>query len=901
MAKKSADLKTTAKYADIEIPYEKFILENGLTLLVHEDHKAPIVSVSVWYHVGSKNEKLGKTGFAHLFEHLMFNGSENFNDDYFQTMEKIGATDLNGTTNEDRTNYFQNVPVSALDVALWMESDRMGHLLGAIDQAKLDEQRGVVKNEKRQYDNEPYGIAEELIVKSTYPQGHPYSWPVIGSMEDIDSASVEDVHEWFKKYYGAANAVITIAGDITPDLALSKVKKFFGHIPAGDPIARHKVWVAKRTETQKQIVHDRVPQARIIKVWNVPQWGDVDTTYLDLAADILGSGKNSRLYKRLVYDEQIATSISVYTVLKEIAGQFIIEADAKPGVELDVIENAINEELNRFIKTGPTLKEIERIKTQYFSRFIRGVERIGGFGGKSDILSHCEVIAGSADFYKVLHNRIKNAAANDLKEAAKKWLSDGEYNLSILPYPEFSVSEPEVDRKKIPEAGEAPDVVFPELQRAVLSNGLKIVLAERHSVPVVNFNLVLDAGFAADIYTLPGTASLAMAMIDEGTKKRNSLQISEELALMGAYLSAGSSLDTSSVRLSALKANLDKSLEIFADVVLNPVFPESDFQRLKKQQLIGIQQEKVTPIHMALRVFPKYLYGNGHAYGNPLTGSGTEESVTQMKRKHIVDFYKEWFKANNATLIVVGDTTLKEITPKLEKLFKGWKKGELKKKNIEKVKLPEKPVVYIMDRPGSQQSIVIAGHVTLPSANKNEIAIQTLNNILGGGFISRLNLNIREDKHWSYGANSFLLGARGNRPFIVYSSVQSDKTAETMVEFAKELKDIMKKRPVTKEEFSKNRANQVLELPGLWETAGAVLGSVTNIVNYNLSDDHYRTYANRVKMLKLDDVISITPEVLKPDNLTWIVVGDIKQIEAAIRKLKFGEIRIIDSDGNIIK
>lgn len=889
------------KYVDIEIPYEKFILENGLTLLVHEDHKAPIVSVSVWYHVGSKNEKPGKTGFAHLFEHLMFNGSENFNDDYFQTMEKIGATDLNGTTNEDRTNYFQNVPVSALDVALWMESDRMGHLLGAIDQPKLDEQRGVVKNEKRQYENEPYGVAEELIIKSTYPPGHPYSWPVIGSMEDIDSASVEDVHDWFKVYYGAANAVITLAGDIDSKTALEKIKKYFGDVPAGAPLARHKKWIAKRTGTHRQQVHDRVPQARIIKVWNVPQWGDADSSYLDLVGDVLGSGKNSRLYKRLVYDDQIATSISVYTALKEISGQFIVEADPKPGIELEVVEKALDEELARFLKSGPTEKEIERIKTQYFSRFVRGVERIGGFGGKSDILSHCEVIAGSADYYKVLHNRIKHATANDLVNAARTWLKDGEYVLSILPYPEFSVSEPQVDRTKIPEAGEAPDVIFPKLQRAKLSNGLRIVLAERHSVPVVNFNLVLDAGYSADQFFKPGTANLTMGMLDEGTKKRNSLKISEELALLGAYLSTGSSLDTSSVRLSALKSNLDKSLEIYADIVLNPSFPESDFQRLKKQQLIGIQQEKVTPIQMALRVFPKYLFGKNHAYGNPLTGSGTEESVEAITRKDLVAFYKEWFKLNNATMIVVGDTTLKEITPKLEKLFKNWEKGKLKKKNVAHVDLPEKPTVYLMDRPGSQQSIVIASHVSLPTSNPDEIAVQTLNNVFGGTFISRLNLNIREDKHWSYGASSFLLGARGQRPFIVYTSVQSDKTKDTMIEFLKELKEIVSSRPVTEDEFLKNQANQVLELPGLWETAGSVLGSVTGIVNYNLPDDHYSTYARRVKEMQLKDVIRITPEVIKPDNLTWVVVGDRQQIEAGIRELNFGEIKVIDSDGNEIK
>jgi zinc protease len=901
MAKTKEKKNKREHYPVIDIPYNKFVLNNGLTLIVHEDHKAPIVSVSVWYHVGSKNEKPGKTGFAHLFEHLMFNGSENFNDDYFQTMEKIGATDLNGTTNEDRTNYFQNVPAPALDVALWMESDRMGHLLGAVDQAKLDEQRGVVKNEKRQYENEPYGIVEELIVKSTFPQGHPYSWPVIGSMEDIDSASLEDVHDWFKKYYGAANAVITIAGDITPETALEKVEKYFGHIPAGEPIARHKMWIAKWTGTQRQVAHDRVPQARIIKIWNTAQWGDADTTYLDLAADVLGSGKNSRLYKRLVYEEQIATSISVYIDAKEIAGQFIIEADVKPGIEPEVVEKAIDDELKKFLKHGVEDKEIERIKTQYFSRFIRGVERIGGFGGKSDILSHCEVMAGSAGFYKALNRRVAEASGKDILKASAKWLSDGEYVLTILPYPEFSASDKDADRTLIPEHGEAPDVIFPALQRGVLSNGLQVVLAERHSVPVVNFNLIVDAGYAADQFTIPGTASLALSMIDEGTKKRNSLQINEELALIGAGFSAGSSLDSSYLRLSALKPTLDKALEIYSDIVLNPSFPEADFQRLKKQQLIGISQEKVSPIQMALRVFPKFLYGSGHAYGNPLTGSGYEESLSKITRKHLVDFYKDWFKANNAVFVVAGDTTLKEIMPKLEKYFKGWKKGKLRKKNIEEVKLPDGPEIYLIDRPGSQQSIVIAGHITVPSADKDEIAIQTLNNILGGGFISRLNLNIREDKHWSYGANSFLLGARGQRPLIAFSSVQADKTKETMVEFEKELKDIINNRPVTEEEFVKNRMNQVLELPGLWETTAAVLGSVTNIVNYKLPDDYYSAYAGKVKSLKIEDVRNAAPRIIKPENLTWVVVGDLKQIEPGIRELNMGNIKIIDSDGNIIQ
>ncbi|HXE82447.1 MAG TPA: pitrilysin family protein, partial [Gemmatimonadales bacterium] len=296
-----------AAQAAVTIPYQKFVLKNGLTLLVHEDHKAPIVAVNIWYHVGSKNERPGRTGFAHLFEHLMFNGSEHFNTDYFQALEPLGATDLNGTTNEDRTNYFQNVPTSALDVVLWMESDRMGHLVGVIDQGRLDEQRGVVQNEKRQGENEPYGKVDLLMTEGTYPAGHPYSWSVIGSMEDLNAAKLDDVKEWFKTYYGPNNAVIVLAGDITPDVARQKVEQYFGDIPAGPPIAKQDTWIARRSGTHREVMQDRVPQGRIYKEWNIPEFGSADADYLDMVTDVLAQGKTSRLYKRLVYDAQIAT------------------------------------------------------------------------------------------------------------------------------------------------------------------------------------------------------------------------------------------------------------------------------------------------------------------------------------------------------------------------------------------------------------------------------------------------------------------------------------------------------------------------------------------------------------------------------------------------------------------
>jgi zinc protease len=888
--------------SEIDIPYKKFVLANGLTLLVHEDHKAPIVAVNVWYHVGSKNEKDRRTGFAHLFEHLMFNGSENFDDDYFQVLERVGATDLNGTTSEDRTNYFQNVPTSAFDLALWMESDRMGHLVGAISQKKLDEQRGVVQNEKRQGENQPYAISDELITKATWPSEHPYAHTVIGSMEDLNAASLDDVKDWFKTYYGAANAVLVVAGDVDANTALEKVKKYFGDIPSGPPVAHFNSWTAKRTGEQRQIAQDRVPQARIYKVWNVPQWGTAEFQYLKLLTNVLASGKTSRLYKRLVYDDQIATNVNSYLDEREIASQFYIEVTAKPGDDLKKVEAALDEEIAKFMKSGPTEQELKRVKTQYVARFVRGIERIGGFGGKSDILAMNQVFGGSPDFYKTTLNQIQKATVKDLHNAAIQWLSDGVYVLEIYPFPNYSETKTDtVVRKTLPKTGESPEAKFPKLERTVLSNGLKVILAERKSVPVVNFNLLFDAGYAADQFAAPGTANLAMNMMDEGTASRNALQISDELAMLGANLGTGSNLDMSTVSLSALKSNLDGSLAIFADVILNPSFPKEDFDRLQKQTIAGIQREKTQPVQMGLRVLPKLLYGGDHAYSTPLTGSGTEETVAKMKRDDMIKFYQTWIKPNIATMIVVGDITMNDLKPRLEKLFSGWKAGEVPKKNLATVVLPAKSSVYIVDKPGAQQSIIFPANITVQKNNPDAIAIEAMNTILGGAFTSRINMNLREDKHWSYGSGSFVFTARGQQPFIGYGIVQTDKTKESMIELNKELRDILGPRPATSDELSKVQSSMTLELPGSWETNNAVIGSIAEMVRFEYSDDYFETFVKKIKSLNLDNITNAAKIVVHPDNLVWVVVGDRAKIETGIRELGYGEVKLIDSNGNMIK
>ena len=884
----------------IDIPYEKFVLDNGLTVIVHEDRKAPIVAVNLWYHVGSKNEKVGKTGFAHLFEHLMFNGSENFDDDYFQALERVGATDLNGTTNRDRTNYFQNVPVNALDLALWMESDRMGHLLGAIDQEKLDEQRGVVQNEKRQGENQPYGKVWGTIAENTYPNGHPYSWSVIGSMEDLNAAELDDVYEWFRTYYGPNNATVVIAGDIDAATAKEKAEKYFGDISPGPPIGKHDVWIAKMEGEKRMTIEDRVPQARIYKVWNVPERGSIELRHLDLVTDVLALGKSSRLYERLVYTDQIATDVSAFIYSGEIGSQVFIQATAKPDVDLAMVETAIEEEMARLLDEGIDEKELNRVKTQHIASFLRGAERIGGFGGKSDILAQYEVYASTPDFYKVRLERVQNATTEDLQMAAKRWLSDGVFNLEVHPYPEFMAGEVAADRSALPAVDSPPDAVFPRFQKATLKNGLNIILSERSGVPVVNFRLMVDAGYAADQFAVPGTANLAMTMMDEGTTSRSALDVSEELAMLGANLNTFSNLDVSSVQLSALKTELDPSLDLYADVILNPSFPEQDFNRLKQQVLIGIQREKVTPVQMALRVFPGLLYGDDHAYGLPLTGSGTEASVTGLSREDLMNFHDTWFKPNNATLVVVGDISMDELQPKVEKLFSKWKKGDVPQKNIGEVAHQSSSSVYIMDRPGSEQSIIFAGHVAPPKANPNEIAIETMNTILGGSFTSRVNMNLREDKGWAYGAFSLMWDSKGQRPFIVYAPVQTDKTKESMMEIQKELDNILDSVPATADEVDKAQKNQTLTLAGQWETNGAVMASIAEMVQYGLPEDHFNTYTNRVRSLDTAAVNDAAKEVLHPENLVWVVVGDRSKIEAGIRELGLGEIQLLDGDGQIL-
>jgi len=888
------------------IPYERFSLDNGLTVIVHTDRKAPIVAVNVWYHVGSKNEKPGKTGFAHLFEHLMFQGTEHYNDEFFKPLEQVGATSMNGTTNFDRTNYFQNVPTTALDLALWMESDRMGHLLGAISQERLDEQRGVVQNEKRQGENRPFGKVPETLFRAVFPPGHPYRTLPIGSMADLDAATLDDVKEWFRNYYGAANAVLVLAGDIDAATARTKAQQYFGHIPPGPPVSRPGTWIAAREDSRREVLYDQVAQSRWMRFWNTPPDNTADAEYLGIVGQILGGGKTSRLYERLVYRERLADTAGAGQSPLEIAGFFSISADVKQGIDPKRVEAAVQEEVRRFIDAGPTRAELERARTAARAAFIKGLERIGGFGGKADVLASCEVYTGNPACYRQSLAWIESATPADLQRVARRWLARGDYTLEVLPQGSYKATEASaVDRSKGPPVTTSfPDVAFPDLQRARLTNGIPVIVATRPGVPVARVSLVFNGGYVADLGRKSGTSSFAMSLLDEGAGKLGSLEIADKAERLGADIAAGSSLDSSFASVSALTEQLAPSLALLADVVRRPTFPDAEIERVRKEWIAGIAREKTSPDALAMRVLPPVLYGAGHPYAIPFSGSGTEASITALQRDDLIAFQQQVLRPDNVTIIVVGAVTAATALPLLEQQFGDWTPAPgvaLTRPAIPTAQLPSSTRVFLLDRPGAIQSTLMVGQLVPSSTAPDRLELNTANDVLGGTFTSRINMNLRERKHWSYGARSSITEALGERPWLLSAPVQADKTLEAIAEIRREIAEFVATKPATTAEIDNIRQRDVRALSGQYETNAAVANAIADIVRFGRADDYVRTLKDRIEAQSDAGIRQAVARAFRPDALTWVIVGDLSRIEEPIRKLGLGEVRVLDADGKILR
>ncbi len=917
--------------AAVDIPYQEFTLDNGLTVIVHEDHKAPIVAVSIWYDVGSRNEPVGKTGYAHLFEHIMFNGSENAPGDYFQYTKKIGATDLNGTTWLDRTNYFQTVPKAALESALFLESDRMGHLLDAVTQEKLDNQIGVVSNEKRQGDNQPYGLVDYRQTELLFPGNHPYGHSTIGSLADLKAASLEDMKTWFRDHYGPNNAILVLAGDITAAEAKPLVQKWFGSIPAGKKVAPISAAIPTLDAPVVEVMKDKVPTTRIDRSWVVPGLTDPEFTALDAGATVLGGLASSRLDNILVRKEQSAVSVRASVLPFTLASFFNIVVDLKEGEDVDAVSRRIDEIVADLIENGPTQDEVNRVASREAANTIAGLEQVGGFGGKATALAQGKLYAGDTDYYKKELERLAAVTPQSISAAMRKWLSRPSVEIRVVPgerdayeeagngtegamrtgtlrapayyripgqpasdggYSDIVTSAKigplsQVDRSTFPEPGTIGDLDFPRVETAQLSNGIKVYFARRDAVPVVRVAVNFDIGSAADPEGRSGTHGMVVAMLDEGTKTRDSIQLAEAQERLGAAIGVGGGLDDSQVSVRAVTPNLAPSLDLLADVIKNPAFDAGELERVRQQQLTRIASENTQPVGIALRSLPPLIYGTDHPYGAPLTGSGETDVVASLTRNELTEFHRKWMRPERAEIFVVGDTTLAQIQPMLEQRFGQWKATGMSDamKNIDQPIPPQQGRVIVINKPNSPQSLIFAGQVMDKKGTEDLFALYAANEIMGGDFLSRINTNLRETKGWSYGVSSFIQRPDGRIPFIIYAPVQTNQTGPSVQAIKDDIRDFVGDKGVTAEELQRTVSGNSRELPGSFERSTAVMGQMMEDVRFGRDFDYATTLPARYAALNAGQLDTEMREAIDIDGFTWLIVGDAAKIQSQIDAL----------------
>lgn len=898
----------------VDIPHEAFRLDNGLRVIVHEDRKAPVVAVSVWYRVGSKHEPKGKTGFAHLFEHLMFNGSENAPDDFFEPLQQVGATDFNGTTNVDRTNYFETVPTGALDLALFLESDRMGHLLGAVTQEKLDNQRGVVQNEKRQGDNNPFGLLRYEIFENLFPKGHPYHHSTIGSMADLDAASLDDVKKWFTDNYGPNNAVLVLAGDIDVATAKAKVQHWFGDIPRGADVKAPATSVPTLPAPLAKEVKDLIPTPRVYRMWAIPGLNDPEAVPLQMATAVLGGLSSSRLDNAMVRTDPVAVSVGAFAQSFEDAGLLIVQADVKPGTDVDTVGKKLDAEIAKFLASGPTADELQRAAASYLGGTIAGLESVGGFGGKAVTLAEGALYSNDPAYYKVELDRMAKATPEQVAAAARKWMSRPAFSLTYTPgerteggenrggavtadkvthavapdrywNPDLGDIGPDTgighatsiaDRSQWPAVADLTALEFPDIERTRLKNGIEVVFARRTAVPTVNVAVSFDAGYAADPHNALGTQSLMLNLMNEGTKNLNSIAFAEAKERLGAQISGSANADETVFSLFALKPNLGASLSLLADYIRNPAFDAKELERVRAQQLNRLKAEMNNPNAIAPRLMAPMLYGTDHPYGIPPSGLGDAKAVEAATRDQLAAFHATWIRPDNARIFVVGDTTLTEVKKQLDASLGAWKAPATAKpvKNFDIAIPAPKPRILLFDRPKSPQSVILAGKVLDAKGRDSLEILRSANDIFGGNFLSRFNTNLRETKGWSYGVRTRISGETDRLSWVAVAPVQADRTGDSIRELQSDLKSFLTEKGVSQAELERTVNGSVRELPGSFETSTDVLAGLRNIVKFGRPDNYYETLPATYEAMTAAEIDAAARRALSTDDLVYVVVGD---------------------------
>ena len=886
------------------IAFEKHVFDNGLQVIFHIDRKLPVVHVNQWFHVGSKNEKLGRTGFAHLFEHLMYQGSVNAKGEYFAYAERAGANlqegGVNGTTSEDRTNYFITVPSANLEYILWLESDRIATLADSLTQQDFENQREVVRNERRQgFENQPYGRAFKLISENLFPSGHPYSWPVIGSHEDLVAASMDDVKQFFKTYYTPNNLSLCIAGDFDPGQAKSLVERYYGSLNPGPALERPGASLAALNSEKTVEVNDRVPQERVYMVWPAPQFFAAGEAELSLASAILTDGLSSRLNRKLVYEDQRCSSVFSFNDAAEIAGLFVVMATARVGSQLKRIEEIVTDEIQRLADNGPTARELARAKTKWEYDYISGLERIGGMGGKADRLNAYNTYLGDPGKFEEDLARHRRTTPDTVRRAVKDWLATN-HRLLVRFHPEESrrTTIPAPDRGHIPSLGTDGTFVVPEVQSMRLKNGLAVYVVERHDLPKVAVVFGTKAGSAADPPEKMGVSQLVIQTIDRGTKSKAALEIEDALGDLGTSLQAHAAREVSYLALDVLTDHIGAVVAILSDIVLQPAFRTAEFEREKRLHLDSLAQESNNPNAVASRLRSMLALGSTHPYGRP--SRGLPSTVKSISRSDVVAFHRNRWNPATSVLVFAGDITLTEAVRLAGKHFGSWETSETANIRIGSAQPFDFGKTYIVDKQDAAQTVVSQILPGPSRLSQDYYPLKLADAVWGGGFMTRLNLNLREKKGYTYGASSRLALFSEAGFWFSSASVQTDKTKETVVEFMNELRDLAGAKPISEVELAEAKANRIRGFAQQFESVGRIAAIVVDLWSYGLPTAVLQKEPDELAKTTSAVVNSVARKYARVENSMLLLVGDRSKIEAPIRELNLGEVVIIDAEGNTV-
>ena len=869
----------------ISIEFDKFTLSNGLDVILSRDDSLPVASVNLWYHVGSKNEDEGKTGFAHLFEHVMFEGSKNHDTSFFEPLMKVGAN-LNGSTTPDRTNYWVDVPSNYLELLLWLESDRMGYLLEVLTDRKLDVQRDVVKNERRQnYENRPYGMAHMLLQPAVFPAPHPYNWTTIGSPEDLDNASLDDVKSFFRRFYTPNNASLAIVGDFDPDNARSLVEKYFGDIPPGPHVERALRMDSSLSGAVDIDSYDRVQLPRLYMTWpTVPAFSG-DQPALDMLAAILGDGRSSRLYRSLVYEKRSAREVQVYHHDQEISGEFMVQATANPGHSLDELESELFRHLEEIRSGNLDERELQRARNRIQASHVFQLERSGGFGGRADQLNYYNTYTGNPEFINEDLDRYMAVGVEDVRRAASM-LGDARVRLSIHPEAERSASPSSVKREQVPASAPQTSFNAPVPNRARLDNGLNVLHVERRGIPTVAFGLVIRSGSADDTPDRAGIAHLTTTMLREGTATRDSGQISDEMEFLGSQIRAAANREHIVLTSDGLTSTWRDTLAVLGDVAMNPAFPEHELERIRANTLTDLSRISDNPATISARATRGVMFGPGTPYGHPQSGS--EDSVSAVTRSDLQAYFDTHFDPGAATFIIVGDLSLDEAVEAADNTFGMWQASSdavQRQRATDGQPASSPTTIYLADKPGAAQSVVRVGHLTIPRNHPDYLAFNLFNYIFGGQFSARLNMNLRQDKGYSYGYMSTIDWNLAPSMLVAGGGVQTAVTKETVIETLKEFNEIVGERPVTESEFTDAVQGLLRSLPSQFETQSRIVAQLARMVTYDLPDDYLAKLPESLAQVNLDDVHRVASELLDVDHLNIVIAGDASVVEPGLREL----------------